>query len=432
MRFSNVRVYSEGNNIQVRFDLINFAEDYEWSRRERTIKEAMLDQFKYPDKRKVEEVLNHQSLGETRFTTEFNNTKVTVPSVSSTYVLPTDPALVLDFLSAYQNHITERNFDHVCFHPFSVHSYLINEKSNDNYYPNRILPGTLEQYISTGMTGSGWTDETTLKNTGNRNTLNTSDVLKTFVEKILAIAATKPNYKATFDALSKVYQGYTKDTSVSFNECLDIAHRYSFLCDAPYPVSKPSDSNPATEIERFALAVGRKLQNENRTHELNHFIDNFQFNLKVKLFSSCIGKAAPDEGKYNWSYTEWSVLKHAQFNLRPDGKLGITLADNAGYQEYYAQGRRLNPIMEKEMRYLGSVIGLEFDITTDFHKELVFTTACSQRLLATGMNLNADNLKQLIQPQFKSVFFKTEPTSSVTDSPVTECSPVTESPVNRP
>jgi hypothetical protein len=426
MRFSNVRVYSKGDDIQIRFDLIDFSEDYEWSRRDRTIKEALLDQFKHPDRNKVDETLDHQSLGDIRFTTKLNDTTVTVPCVSSTYRLPTDPVLALDFLTAYKNHISERNFNHVCFHHFSVHSYLVDaENPNNNYGQNKTLPGTLEQYISTGMTGAGWADETELtekthSDAGKRSAAHTSEILKTFVEKILAVAATKPNYKATFDALSKISKGQAQDTSVSFKERLDVPHRYSFLCNIPYSAPKLLDNNPAVKIERYVLAVGNKLTQENRTHELNHFIDNFQLNLKVGLFSSCVGKAAEDGGKYNWSYTEWALLKHAQFNIRQDGKLGIVLADNAGYREHYAQGRHLFTKMENEMRYLGSIIGLEFDAATDFHKELVFTSACSQRLLAAGMHLNPDRLKQLLQPQFKSVFFKTESTS-----PVTESTPVT-------
>ena len=416
MKFSNVRVYSEGDNIQIGFDLVDFSEDYEWSHRDRTIKEALLDQFKYPDREKVEETLHHQSLGEVRFTTEFNNTKVTAPCISSTYRLPTDPVLALDFLSAYKNHISERNFNHICFHNFSIRPYLVDAENPNGYGPNKTLPGTLEQYISTGMTGAGWTDETELTHKAHadaekRSIAHASDILKTFVEKILAVAAKKPNYKATFDALSKISQGHTKDASVSFKECLDVPHRYSFLCDIPYAAPKLSDSNPAAAIERYVREVGRTLTNQNRTQELNHFMDNFQLNLKVGLFSSCIGKAAEDEGKYNWTYTEWALLKHAQFNLRPDGKLGIVLADNAGYQAHYAPGKRLFTKMEAEMRYLGSIIGLEFDAATDFHKELVFTSACSQRLLADGMHLSADRLKQLLQPQYKGVFFNIEAAS---------------------
>lgn len=408
MRFSNVRVHREGDQIQLRFDLIYFNEEYEWSRRDRTIQEALLDEFKYPDRNTVREELNHQALGETRFSAEYSNTKVTVPCISSSYRLPTDPVLALDFLAAYKNHVRERNFHQVSAHNFSIHSYLV-DAAEPNSYPSKNLPGTLEQYISTGMTGTGWGD--TARVLPEVDDDLASAILKKLVEKIIAVAATMPNYKATFDALSKISQGQAKDSSVSLKDCLDISRRYSFLCDIPHPDSRLSDSSPAAAIERYVREVGKKLTAENRMQELNHFMDNFQLNLKVRLFAPCIGKTAEDGGKYNWTYTEWALLKDAQFNLRPDGKLGIVLANNAGYQEHYAQGRRLFANMEKEMRFLGSVIGLEYDDATDFHKELVFTSACSQRLLASGMHLSPERLKQLLQPQYKGTLFNSEPSA---------------------
>jgi len=411
MKFFNVRVYREGDTIQIRFDSLEIDETTSWSSHynDETIKGTMLKKFNYPDRDKMVASLQRKVIVDNlRFNAQFNNKAVTVLGGSSTYQLPVDPVLALDFLSAYKSHLTDRNFNQTSFHNFSISAFLID---GDN---GKTLPGTLEQYLSTGITGTGWSGaayslaDKALSYVGMGSTANVaSDLLKTLVERILNVAATMPNYTATFNVVNKVYQFHAQTPAAQFKECLDVPQRYGILCDIPFPTpAQANTSNSAAAIERYVQTIGKKLASENRIQELNHLIDNYQLNLKVALNEPAIGQLADDGGKYNWSYTEWQLLRDAQFTIRPDGKVGIQVANNKGYLEHYAPGCRNHDILEREMRYLGKVIGLEFEPETDFHKEIIFNDVTSQRLIASGIHLNSDCLKNMLQPKSVGLFFK--------------------------
>lgn len=135
----------------------------------------------------------------------------------------------------------------------------------------------------------------------------------------------------------------------------------------------------------------------NQKAELNYVLNMVSHHAKYKLFEACIGKEADDKGNYSWTYTEWEFLRFANFRLRVDGRLSIKdHLNNFMYKRHYAREQRNHKIFEREMRHLGHIIGLEF-APCDFHKEIIFTEACTKQLMAKGLHFHVDYVRQLLQ-----------------------------------
>ncbi|HAT7869649.1 TPA: Dot/Icm T4SS effector PieB/LirD, partial [Legionella pneumophila] len=81
------------------------------------------------------------------------------------------------------------------------------------------------------------------------------------------------------------------------------------------------------------------------------------------------------------------------------------LNENPAYLKYYAFGCKNNNIFEKELRFLGKYVGLEFE-DCDFHKEIVLTQKCSDYLKEKGFTylIQLKNLmNNLQQPLTKNI-----------------------------
>lgn len=118
---------------------------------------------------------------------------------------------------------------------------------------------------------------------------------------------------------------------------------------------------------------------------------------KQVVFNKCIGKKAHDGMHYHYSYTEWDFFRHAEFKLLNDGRMSVNVDQNLGYLTHYAPGKRNHGIFKDEMIFLAKIIGLEFDPSTDFEKEIIFTHACSSELKNIGLHLNLNYVMKLLQ-----------------------------------
>lgn len=103
--------------------------------------------------------------------------------------------------------------------------------------------------------------------------------------------------------------------------------------------------------------------------------------------------------------TEWDFFRHAEFKLLNDGRMSVKVDQNSGYLKHYAPGQRNHGIFKDEMLFLAKVIGLEFDPSTDFDREIIFTSACSKELKNIGLHLNLDYIMKLLkQKNYFSLF----------------------------
>lgn len=60
------------------------------------------------------------------------------------------------------------------------------------------------------------------------------------------------------------------------------------------------------------------------------------------------------------------------------------------------------------MRWLGKVIGLEFD-ACDFHQELIFTQECTEKLLEQGMQWSLSYVKSALHTINRITFLYSPP-----------------------
>ena len=150
------------------------------------------------------------------------------------------------------------------------------------------------------------------------------------------------------------------------------------------------------KLEKFLL-------DDKRLITLSPFVEGFNAHAISELMKPAMGKRADDGGQYNARYTEFSVLLHADFCIRDDGRMSIELQNNAGYQKHYGKNARLHGKCEQEFRFLANVLGLEFAAETNFHQEMIFTPESTLKLKALGLHINTTNLMRQLHPELKSV-----------------------------
>lgn len=115
------------------------------------------------------------------------------------------------------------------------------------------------------------------------------------------------------------------------------------------------------------------------------------------LINPCLGQKAHCGDNYEYNYTELTLLEHAKIHLRDDGRASFKLADNWSYKCYYAKGCQNDGILEDELRHLGNIIGLEFSPDSIFNSEIIFTPACTELLFKKGLLYDTAYLNQFIK-----------------------------------
>lgn len=155
--------------------------------------------------------------------------------------------------------------------------------------------------------------------------------------------------------------------------------------------------DPKVSMEDKRATVERihnKLLDSDTFAKASSLLGHIQNSFVSGLMMSCLGQPAHDGGKYSLNYTELNLFFYGNFKLCEDGRVGFTHDNNPYYQKWYAKGQRNHDILKEELLFLSKAEGveLEFDETCDFHKEIVFSEACSARLIAQGVLLNAKYL----------------------------------------
>lgn len=211
-----------------------------------------------------------------------------------------------------------------------------------------------------------------------------------------------PTYSHAREVIHKILTE-TERSAITFRDCQDRIRRRGILTDHLFHLGDQQMS-VAEKMQHLYVLV-RELTAAQKYPELTQLLNNFNRATIYKLLAPCIGKVAFDRTKYHWAYTELNVLTGAIFSVRADGRVGIQMEHNVGYQRHYARGKSNHRIMKDEFKHLFNILELEYERDCDFHKEIVFTRDCSQRLLAMGVHIDANYVKKLLAVKNNIGFF---------------------------
>lgn len=334
----------------------------------RSILQMMLNKFSYGKEAEVAKALH--SCNVSTYHHIFNNegAQIRADLAREQYILPVSPWLALDFLSAVDTYFSEFQTESVKLGGQCLFDKLLADNVS-------MTVNEIEGYLRSGAV--------------------VCDISIALAEKIIELGAGLPNYQLTCLALQGALQYSQRSSTLTFKDCLDTRGRLVMLAETEpdkFPFHAQSMARERTE---FLHQLVKKMLRTNRKDELHHLLRNISRLSKRKLFEACLGKAAFNRQLYSWASPEWSVLKAANFYIRPDEKVGIKLGQNAGYLAYYAEDKPHHDVAESELRFFGDLVGLQFDPASNFHQELIFTEACSYRLKSEGFHLTPHYIKKL-------------------------------------
>lgn len=391
MRVMNIFVYEDHTEqtIKIRVDEIDYSSSN--SEEQENIREFAKSKYNpkspfYTSQQIIEANQIHAQLPmrSPEDSQEFMGTKLktysTLQASSTTYTLSRKPAFVMEWLLSLSVYLNKSIFENIYFQQPVV----------ENFSTVLIPTSTMDDYLKSA---TNWKRSALLK----------------LHEELLQFKDNS-SYKTVMDSLIISYElykeGREKEKPLTFPECFEI-NQCAILYDDLPGLLLQSDVKSSVKLQKLFKTV-RSLIHTDQTKQLNEMLSNINRLAIRNLFEPCIGKPAYDQaaGGYDWSYTEYELLQHAIFCIRPDGLISISnLMENAGYKKTYAPGKWNHDILKDEMIFLGKVLGLEFEPNCDFHQEMIFTKESSQKLIAQGLHFNITYVKNLLQLQNNYTFF---------------------------
>lgn len=85
---------------------------------------------------------------------------------------------------------------------------------------------------------------------------------------------------------------------------------------------------------------------------------------------------------------EYELLRHADFQLREDGRLSLLLANNPVYQTKYNDGCPKQARRDGGFKHFAKSLRCEFDADSDMRRELIFSTKETRQWRALGLHLS--------------------------------------------
>lgn len=318
-----------------------------------TIKDRLLENVFYSNSAEVITLLNRVECPKSRFNQSninniaYKNSLHTAQFAKVYYSLPLNPNIAIDFLSIMDVFVKMNCFNavQICNEDFDIHHGM----SLDN----QIIDGVVD--------------------------LSRDSVSRLIAQKFLTMKVDKSYSKVTAALedflLNKLPPAYDMENGkISTIRYYHSAFNLKQLVELKDNLWLPSEG-----VDRFkAFAI---------------IIKNNYAASKFRFLAPSIGKLADDGGKYSMRYTEIDLMNRAVFHIRKDGLVGVNWQDNPGYQKNYAVGERNHNILEKELTHLAPLLNLEFMPGINFHEGLVFNSACSKRLIAQGLHLNLQYVK---------------------------------------
>lgn len=162
--------------------------------------------------------------------------------------------------------------------------------------------------------------------------------------------------------------------------------KYKGTCDILNKIGNHIINNPDYTFTEFVDQVLKNKDglNNNQQPVIDATLVNIdQFATKKKLFTPCLGQIADDKNGYAWHYTEWHLIRDAEFRMN-DGRLCIfNIENNETYKKHYAPNAKYHDIFVREMTHLSKILGFESDC--NFHQEIIFTREATNNLLDQGL-----------------------------------------------
>lgn len=371
MLTSNIVVLVQDNKIKLRFDSIYIANSE--PRVGGTILEKLCYNFYYNNKAKEQETLNRRVNEKIEFFKVMNdkNEWVDFSMQSSSYEIPCNPNLAIEFLYTIERHVQGKHFEKYLVTTALIQDKLVKDGKNKPY-----LPGTIAQHFDV-----------------NAIDLNQDSVVKHIITLILSTARIEA-YSSVYAALEKVLIQHEKYPSLTLMDCCDFYCRYDVTPDvvSSYKIGE-RHSLDQNYLRLFILA--KKLFADNKIQEFERLIKTIAQRAKFSILEPCLGKKAHDGGYYKFEYTECGLLLDGKYTLRADGKLSLKVTETESYKSHYSSNQINHAILEPEMRFLANIANLSFEEGINFHDEIIFTKESSKKLIESGILIDVDGIKKL-------------------------------------
>jgi hypothetical protein len=310
---------------------------------------------------------------------------------SVTYELPLEPSLALNIIAVFDNYLTQTKEAR-----FSKNSIKQNIDEHGN------LKTSLMEFFHDSFYIAMWDEEMNVNRLEIRKR-KFSDRHK-FLKGIMNASNIPEIYCPVIDNLKKYY-AFCEIEHLTISECLNDTKLNKLISTNKNPYLLLTDLNSSQQLT-IVSEIKRDLLKGNSSIPWKNIINRIFEDKIDNLFRSSIGQETYDGDKYNLNRTEIEFLKHLANCLTLKGnKICISnLNENPAYREYYAFGRKYYDIFEKELRFIGKYVELEFEVC-DFHKEIVLTQKCSDYLKEKGFAYLIqlkDLVNNLRQPLTKS------------------------------
>jgi hypothetical protein len=305
-----------------------------------------------------------------------NNKNANVTIDSCQYTLSQDVFMMLSLLSAINTYNAERHLTHLCFSDVSL-ADLADTKTEGAPFTR----GTINAYIKK-YSAFNETVKANIK----------LDILA-LIQQLHKAAADLPQYKSVCAML--VYLLNTNSVETLQN----LLSREGVLkltdCNDSEEFAGTSSSSTRVIVQSFNASLKRFI-GKKQPFQFDLLLGDRQASAKKALYLPSIGKTSHDKQAYTWNYTEWSLLRDADFRVRSDGRMSICLTTIPQFNSSYAPGRRNHKIFRDEFDFLGNIINLKIADDSDISKELIFTPECTGYLVSLGLHHDKHYVAALI------------------------------------
>lgn len=354
MHFCCIVVAKKGKKIVIKFDVCGFNNPV--VRKDRLITDILLENAFYAQQQEVIDCLNRKNIS-SEIDLTYHQQNFSAMTSSTVYTLPTESFMAVDLLNCIDAFIHYHQFDNV---QVVNKSFLKAAAKKGN---NLFLNG-LENRITEGAVN-----------------LAKSSPAKQVAKAILALDC-GGKYADVKAELKRYLNGL-------FPPTLEINEGRLMVCRF---YAEPPCLKQFLKIQKlmFAQMTAQSFK------QFNSIVTNYNAWVKNKWLAQCLGKEAHAGLYYGSSYSEIVLLRECDYVLQSDGRMSANIGDTSVFKNCYAKDKKYHNLLQDELKHLAPILGIKFSPDTDFSEKLIFTPACSKRLMELGLHLNVGYLKKYI------------------------------------
>ena len=309
-----------------------------------------------------------------------------------TYTLPNNPLFCLYLFQALVDYLGGKHIEKIIFLPVdSLLSKLVErpsevaaqeneprDKKTHEYYRDRarkyntqvkLLPLTKKDCLALSTKAE-----------------DNKPPIFTVAKELIAKAEQQGQSKLSI-ALQNASSGANHGTDIGNN--LTIEHMFAWLYDLN--VNDVFDPKvPKEDKDQILIQLQEALNQEKDSKQFPLVLTILGLQARHNLYAQCIGSIDIDKHKYSWTFTEWSLLSGAKFELRADGKMDLHLKNSIGYENNYAPGQDNHLRLHAELDHLFALLKLEVVESPDYHELITFSKKSSEKLVNMGLYIDRD------------------------------------------